>query len=740
MPDATQTALAVDAERLQGFSKTLVDRRTEAIDGRKQSGIEDDWTEDQDFYDGVDAANRDEKKYAKGASLNAGLTSIKAEDAGARSTVFLNITAPYVDGAAARVSDMLLPTDDRNWAIKPTPIPELAQALKDDSLMQPKIDGQPAVNPDGSAMQVKRKDLAQQVVDKAAEQAEAAQKRIDDWLTECQWHAACRELIQDCTTLGSGVLKGPFPKKMRKRSFFRDGKAAELRVVEKLQPASKRISCWDLFPDPACGDSIHNGSYMWERDRVTAKLLNDLKGTPGYLDDQIDLVLAEGPKKSREAPSPHHPDDDKEQYEIWYYTGNIRKTDLEACGCAVTDDMPSVSGLVTLVNDRVIKAVLDPLDTDTFDYDVMPWRKRPGMPWGAGVARQIRTAQRMLNAGVRNMMDNAGYSSGPILIINRKAIEPADGDWAMSVRKIFYTKTDQEVEDVKKIFTAFNVPTMQAELLAIIQFALKIAEDVTGLPLLMQGQQGKAPDTVGGMTILNNNASTVLRRIAKLFDDYITEPHIRRYYQFLLEHGPDDAEKGDMTVDARGSSALVERDLQNQLIQQLLPYSANPIYGNDPKKCMAEYLKSQHLDAKRFQFDDAQWQKVVEGLAQAAQKKGGSGEGAAQAAQIREQGAMQRQQDEHQFEAQENEKDRENKIALGMINERMSTLELDSVERQVLEKLKASLGETVIKVRAQEKLSAQDASLQVHKHHTPAAVAPPTEPAGKAAPGRAFQA
>jgi hypothetical protein len=735
MPDATQ----INAERLQGFAKTLVDRRKEAIDGRQQSGIEDDWREDQDFYDGLDDANRDEKKYTKGASLNAGLTSIKTEDAGARSTVFLNITAPYVDGAAARVSDMLLPTDDRNWAIKPTPIPELAQALKDDSTMQPTAGGQPAVNADGSPVQVSRKDYAQQILDQANERAEAAQKRIDDWLTECQWHAQCRELIQNCTTLGSGVVKGPFPKKMRDRAFFRNGQAAALKVVEKLQPASKRISCWDLFPDPACGESIHNGSYMWERDRVTAKQLKELKGTPGYLGDQIDAVIAEGPKKSSETPSPDQPADDKEQYEIWYYTGNIRKTDLEACGCQVTEDSPNVSGLVTLVNDHVIKAVLTPMDTDGFPYDIMPWKKRPGMPWGAGVARQIRTAQRMLNAGVRNMMDNAGYSSGPIIIVNRKAIEPADGDWTMSVRKLFYTKTDQEVEDVNKIFAAFNVPTMQKELLAIIQFALKIAEDVTGLPLLMQGQQGKAPDTVGGMTILNNNASTVLRRIAKLFDDYITEPHIRRYYQFLLEHGPDDNEKGDMLVDARGSSALVERDLQNQLIQQLLPYSANPIYGNDPKKCMAEYLKSQHLDAKRFQFDDAKWQKVVEGLTQAAQKRA-PGEGAAQAAQIKEQGAMQRQQDEHQFEAQENEKDRENKVALEMIQAKINTLELDSVERQVLEKLKTSLGETVIKVRAQEKLSAQDAALQVHKHHTPAAVAPPTEPAGNAAPGHAFQA
>ena len=36
-----------------------------------------------------------------------------------RATLLPNITRPYTDAASARVGDMLLPTDDRNWALKP---------------------------------------------------------------------------------------------------------------------------------------------------------------------------------------------------------------------------------------------------------------------------------------------------------------------------------------------------------------------------------------------------------------------------------------------------------------------------------------------------------------------------------------------------------------------------------------------------------------------------------------------
>ena len=127
--------------------------------------------------------------------------------------------------------------------------------------------------------------------------------------------------------------------------------------------------------------------------------------------------------------------------------------------------------------------------------------------------------------------------------------------------------------------------------------------DVTGMPMLLQGQQGKAPETVGGMQILNNNGTTVLRRIARNFDDRVTEPHIGRYYEYLLLHGPDDC-KGDFTIDARGSSALVERDAQKQELMQLIGLSLNPAYGMDPELVITEVIKSMRFDPKRMVLSD----------------------------------------------------------------------------------------------------------------------------------------
>ncbi len=62
---------------------------------------------------------------------------------------------------------------------------------------------------------------------------------------------------------------------------------------------------------------------------------------------------------------------------------------------------------------------MSPLDSGEFPYDVMVWQATPNSWAGAGVSRQMRECQKGANAAVRNLMDNAGLSSGPQVIVNR---------------------------------------------------------------------------------------------------------------------------------------------------------------------------------------------------------------------------------------------------------------------------------------------------------------------------------
>lgn len=579
-----------DSSRRDAFCISLLAKRKEAIQGRAGSGIETDWTEDEEHYQGIDAANRafaSTGTMAQAKNWATGYGSIDAKQQ-SRSVIFLNITRPYVDAASARVADMLLPTDDRSWEIKPTPIPRIPAALME------QMGGVAAA-----------KEAIEQSIIKAQEAGELMQSEIEDCLEESNWHGEVRQVIEDSARIGSGVLKGPFPVK-RSARMYKDGALIE---ISEIKPGSKYIDPWNLYPDPSCGQSIHNGSYVFEREFISSRQLREMLEMPGYDREAIMRALKEGPSKTSDTPNNASKGKSDEQFEMWIFYGTCDADDLEAVGVQTEDETPKASAMAVLINDRIVKCALNVLDTGEFPYDVLAWQRRPGMPWGMGIGRQIRTAQRMLNGACRAMMDNSAVSSAPQTIIGN-GVTPADGNYTISGPKLWRVEADAGVSDVRAAFNTFVVPSVQAELQNIINFALKIAEDTTGLPAMLQGIRGDAPETLGGMQMQNNNASGVLRRLAKRFDDYMTSPHIRRYYDWMMQHSERDDIKGDFQVDVRASSALVERDAQQHFLMSLLQASANPVYGLDPSKLAAELLKGQRYEPKRVQYDPERLQQI----------------------------------------------------------------------------------------------------------------------------------
>lgn len=768
------------AQLKEALTQTIIKRRTEAINGRRNSGIEGEWDEDEDFYRGVDDVNRDQN--AKPISHTGGAIGTRRNNP-TRSTVFINISRPYVDSAAARLSDLLLPTDDRNWSIKPTPIPDLIEALNDLTTLEDEATGQPMMHepkldnmpmgavggmptnlpgvgdrpaeqmgvPQAQAgMQPRPKtvsDMAAEEMADAARKAEAATKQIDDWHIQSHYIGEVRKVIEDCCRVGTGVLKGPFPKKFTHRRADQMSDTGALMVIEEIAPASRQVSPWDVYPDPNCGDNLHNGAYMFERDYMTAKQIKELAGLPGYHDEALLEVLEEGPKRKSEVSRAKSSDD--ERFEVWYYYGFLEKEDYEAMGEGDECALEQIPVIVTLINDHIVKCTMSPIESGEFPFDIIPWQSRRDMPWGIGVCRQINTAQRMLNAAARNMMDNAGLSAGPQIVIRKGVVTPADGKWEITPRKYWFINEDSDAMQVQHAFMAVQIPSAQAELSQIIQFALQMAEQTTGMPLLLQGQGGQigpAAETVGGMTLLANNASTVLRRMARTFDDCITEPHIRRYYEWLMVYGEDEEAKGDFVVDARGSSALVERDLQNQAVMQMAQLVMNPAFGINPQKWFEEACRVQRLDPKRFIYSEEEKAQQQQAAAQQQQPPAPQVE----AAKIKAEADLQRAQISAEVQQMRIKTDTDRDVAYvqaqgnrdsiqaqGKMRElelkrELAMLEYANANQIQLAEVKARLAETGMKLQLQRELSAMgNAAKQVIK--------PAAEPVGRAPNGQAFQ-
>lgn len=708
--------------RVSAFASTLVAKRKHAMEHRAASGIETTWQEDDDHYDGIDDANRAIE--ASKPSTSAGRVLYGPTEDGkpgaTQSKVFVNITQPYVDMASARLADMLLPTDDRPFGMAPTPMPDMLDAKKTSG-------ADVLTMPDGKQMAVA--EAVTMMLDEAKARAEKAESRIWDWLVESNWHAEARVMIEDAAKIGTGVMKGPFPAMFKKRSVTRlpDG-TTKIVMVQETKPKSKAISVWNLYPDPACGDDIHNGAYIWEKDQISAKTLKQLKetrdaqGRPVYIDFEIDAIIKEGPGKKYANNLNATESSDRDMFEIWYFCGMATAEDLRAGGCECEDgDMVPVE--VTMVNDRVIKIAQSPLDSGEFPYDVFRWQRKRGHWAGIGVSRQIRTPQRIVNAATRNMMDNAGLAAGGIFVIRSKGLSPANGQWEIAPRKVFTVDDDADVQDARAFLNFIEIPMQQEKLQAIINYGMQLAERVTSMPLLMMGMQGDSTKTLGGMQLLNNNGSVVLRRHAKIFDDDIIERHIPRYYEWLLLWGNEEGEKGDLTIDARGSSALFERDAQNQAMQQMGALVGNPAFGIDPKKWIAEMMKGQRLDPKRFQYSEEEQQRMAE----AAQQ---------QPADPRiEVAGMRRDVDIERLRADREEAQaaRQHDREMREMDLKIKILDMANAKNMSIDQIKAALARDAMKLRTQKELATQ-------KVGPVAQVAtPPTEPAGRAAPGMAFQ-
>lgn len=599
---------AVNAE----FLLTLLEKRKEAVTGRESSGIELEWMEDEEHYQGIDDANRHlhaanqlyraRRERLMGTSNMAGGGSQDQQKV--RSLVFPNITRPYCEAASAKVADMLLPTDDRSWEIQPTPIPtlsvtqmtQLAQYMRMASIEQ--VEAELDTRKEASKMA-----------------AEKMQDAIDDLLTESNWHGEVRQVIEDSARIGAGVIKGPFPMRHTARisQLNRETGRMEYIKLTEIKPGSKRIDPWNFFPDPSCGENIALGSYTWEREYVSRRQIKEMMEIEGYDIDALQQALREGAISSRIGTEATYRAGDND-FELWIFYGHCASAQLRMMGVELEDDDDDkLPTMAVILNDKIINIVQSPQESGAFPYDVLAWQRRPGLPWGVGIARQIRTAQRILTGNTRALMDNLGLSAAPQIVIGQ-GVTPQDGTWTLRPGKVWRLEAEANTDDVRKAFHSFTVTSVQPQLQAAIDFALRMAEDTTGMPAMLQGIRGDAPDTLGGMQMQNNNSTSVLRRLAKRFDDYVTTPHVERYFDWQMQYSDDQSIKGDFKVDVRGSSALLEREAQQQFMTQLLDRSLDPRYRVKPHLLMREVVKGQRLDPDAFMEDDEEFE-----AAQAAQ-------------------------------------------------------------------------------------------------------------------------
>ncbi|MDO8547860.1 MAG: hypothetical protein Q7R68_10955 [Nitrospirales bacterium] len=791
---------------LDQLATVLEEKLKKAVTDRKTKGIEATWTMAEESYCGIDEANRhefNEGTWIKPLTINAPVqtTSRKGDPSeNPKSTAFVRLTSRYVDAGAAKIGEVILSPTDKAFNIKPMPMEELVEGMKDTSPVlqegqtlqrnakpeeiQPGEQGANGLPPGRDLL---TKDLAEEAITLRAKSAEKAETRIYSWLTRAGYTREMRKVIFDAARIGVGILKGPFPEKIRVMAVKKnktDGRIG-LIIEEKIVPTCRWVNPWFIYPDPACGEDLHSADYIFERDGLSPKQVRKLKGLPGYLDHEIDAVLEKGPDKTRIDSRAPNEKKNEDQFEAWYYYGRIPRSALEAGNAEAAKPIPAdrkfVDAIVTMINGRPIKVVLQTLDSGEGIYHSVPWMRRTGYWAGIGVAEQVQMPQRMINAATRAMLNNAGVSGGPQIVIDQGAITPVNGQWYLTSGKLWYKSTEGTTDDVNKAFQTYDIPNVVDPMMKIINYALRLAEESTSIPLITQGQSGKTtPETFGATQLQNNNANQLLRSIGYSFDDHITEPFIHRCYEWLLldPDVPED-EKQEFLIDAHGSSAMVERAIQDQTITQMFPeLLANAgAFGINPKRLFAQLWKMRHLDPAEVQNTPEEQQKIDSQqpppppAVQVAMIKAQTAEKTlqAQATRGQEEDALVREIEQLDSQVKieietirartqelksklDTDRDTvyveaETTKAQAVFSQKMEELRLKKElaimqyanEHQVtMEGVKAKLAETAMKLKVEKELNAAALGADLHKHHTPSADKPPVQVAGKAPNGRAM--
>ena len=723
---------------LEKLGLTLAAKRQKAIDARVAQGIDQRWFEDVEAYEGRDEVTR---QYAGLRSEVQGYLQTQEPKQQRRSTLIVNVTRSKVNASAARLQDIALPTDDRNWDLRPSTVPELVEAMtqKHVGLM---MNGKPVmVTENGQQRQATMADMAKRDMEKAKKSAVAMRDEIDDQLDlsddGCGYEGVVRAVMEDEALLGVGIGKGPVVTSRVKRVWMpiTDGEKTVhvLQRIQDLKPGSSRVNPWDIYPHQECGENAKKFP-IWERiPGVTAADIRGYADIPGYMRDQIKKVLLEGPRKPdqpADKPNAQPYTTEETVFEAWEYHGEIGREELEAagCTCAPEDVFTSYSACVIMVNDTVIKADIEILDTGEMPYDFFVTNRVSGSWAGYGTACLSRSAQKAITAGWRVMMDNAGQVVGPQIVMNRGKLAPADGKWEIRGMKLWYYNGSDDAADMGRMFALHEISSHQKEYAAIIKMGMDFLDNETAIPQLAQGEQGTATDVLGGMNLLLNASNVLMRRKLKRFDDDFTIPHIRRYVDWNMQYNQKPEIKGDFEVQARASGALMDMEIQNKAAVSLLTIGKDPAFAAGVKKwdALRRVVRAFRFDPKDFVHDDETIKANEERMA-----KNQPGDPRVAVAQLRAELEQRLQQAEQAFETKENAAERELKLMLAAIEAELGKEGLSMELRKSLEDSKTRLADTVIKVDAQKTLSAMGAAREALK--------PPTEPKGRAPNGQSFQ-
>ena len=546
-----------------------------------------------------------------------------------RSKVFVGLTRTKVMAAYSRLIDLMFQSSDSYWGIEPTPVPEMPehemQELKLLAIQQVMASGAQIT---AEAVEQYRKQLVDLARDEFKEMAKEAakemEKEIKDILAEGEAEKHLKTSILEACVVGSGCVKGATVKVDTEQLWVQQDGQWSLIGREKVTADVESVSVFDLVPDPfaTCMDDMEG---LFRRHVLTRSQFRSLAKN-GFDEKEVFASLVDyengnhtlsDTETARRSIAGMSNEASSSRFEVLEYWGTVDGRELRLAGVEIEDENIEYQANVWICGNHVLKARLNPLVPIRIPYNIFPYERVPHHFWGIGVPDMMHDSQATMNAGVRIFIDNAAVSSGPNGEINVDMIP--EGMKIEDFTKVepwkLYPRSGGASEAP---MIRWHQPSSNGQSINhIIEMFRRFADEETSLPSYTHGEAGQGLNkTASGMSMLMGAANVAIKSVVKNFDDYLTKPLIQSLFDFCMKWSENEtAKSGDVKITARGSTALISKELQSQRLMQFSQMTANPIDMplTNRRFLLKSIAESLDINADKALLSDEQTQNVPAG-------------------------------------------------------------------------------------------------------------------------------
>jgi hypothetical protein len=412
--------------------------------------------------------------------------------------------------------------------------------------------------------------------------------KIDLMEREMETHLTCsdygiesRKAGWDRAVLGTGILKAPTNstrlRKTYERQETKSGKTIRVpKLVKESVPRIYRVNPWYFFPDDTVTD-IADAESTIEVHPMSKTQLRDLLKNPAFQESSVQACIDEEPKSYTGSPfnDPAYLTQGinllKNRYLVLEYHGPMSRSDLESLGKSPVIESPDDEYFMEIwvCNSRVIRLEFSNLEgCYRCPYVMCAWEPDPATVFGFGVPMLVRDQQRVTNETWKMMLDNAGISAGPQVIVDTTLIKPAEGGLECTPWKVWYAA--EVGADVSKAIQFFMPDNAFEGLSSLFTMSMGLADRESSIPNLGPLSPTQAQgQSATGMALFQEQASSPLFYKSEQWDDQITKPLMQMLYDWEMQYNERDEIKGDYEIDVRTSTARLQSSITQQKLRDI---------------------------------------------------------------------------------------------------------------------------------------------------------------------------